>query len=74
MQTDTHILDGENVWDGCILQVADPPSNVKAVVGEVFAAKVLMPTRGPSPPLHIDHPLLKPGLIMKGKPFMKGNG
>lgn len=73
MKTDTYIFEGENVWDRCVLQVADSPSNVKAVVCKVFTAEVLMTTRSPFPPLHIVHPLLKPGLIMKGKPLMKVN-
>lgn len=73
MKTDTYILEGKNVWDRCVLQVADSPSNIKAVVGKVITAEVLMPTRSPFPPLHIVHPLLKPGLIMKGKSLIKAN-
>lgn len=73
MKTHTYIFEGENVWDRCVLQVADSPSNVKAVVGKVFTAEELMPTRGPFRPLHIVHPLLKPGLIVKREPLIKAN-
>lgn len=74
MQTGTYnLLGGKNVRDGCILQVADAPSNIKAVVGKVFTAEVLMSTRAPAIPLHIIHPLLKPRLIVKRKPFTTVN-
>lgn len=58
MKTDTYIFEGENVWDCCVLQVPDSPSNVEAVLGKVFTAKVLMATRSPFTPLHIVHPVL----------------
>lgn len=58
----------ENGRDGCVLQVADAPSDVKAVLCEVLAAQVLMSTWGPLLPLHVVHPFLKPWLVLQGKP------
>lgn len=67
---DTYILSGgENGWDGCVLQVTDAPSNIKAVLCKMLAAQVLMSTRGPLLPLHVVHPSLKPGLVVQGKPL-----
>lgn len=74
-KTDTYILcRGENGWDGCVLQVADAPTNIKAVLCKMLAAQVLMPTRGPLLPLHIVHPFLKPGVVLQGKPLGDVNG
>lgn len=71
---DTYILHArEYGGDGCVLQVADAPSNVKAVLCKMLAAQVLMSTRGPLPPLHVVHPSLKPDLVVQGKPLGKVN-
>jgi len=67
-ETNTYILrGGKHGRDGGVLQVADAPSNIEAVLCKMFAAQVLMSTRGPLLPLHVVHPSLKPGLVLQRK-------
>lgn len=69
---DTYIFSrGKNGWDGCGLQVADAPSDIKAVLCKMLAAQVLMSTRGPLLALHVVHPFLKPRLVLQGKPLVE---
>lgn len=67
-KTYTYLFTGrENSRDGCVLQVADAPSYIKAVFCKMLAAQVLMSTWGPLLPLHVVHPFLKPGLVLQWK-------
>lgn len=67
-KTETYILSGrEYGGDGRVLQVADAPSNIEAVLCKMLAAQVLMSTRDPLLSLHVVHPFLKPGLVLQGE-------
>lgn len=68
------LFGGKHRGDGCGLEVANPPSDIKAVLCEVLAAQVLMSARGPLLPLDVVHPFLEPGLVLQGKPLRDREG
>lgn len=74
MEVTTYILNwGKKGGKSCILQISDTPANIKAVLCEVLAAEILMPTWGPLPPPHVVYPFLEPGLVLQGKTMQKEN-
>lgn len=58
----------EDGGEGCVFQVPDPPSQVKAVLSEMFTTQVLVSAGGPLLSLHVVYPYLQPDLILQGEP------
>lgn len=63
----------EDGREGRVFQVPDPPSQVKAVLSEMFTTQVLVSAGGPLLSLHVVYPYLQPDLILQREPVWGDN-